>query len=437
MKQELKSPSNDRELEKFFQSWIFFGLLHEILNPYDLFSINDYVMRDAHGEYVNTMNLLARLNAWQKAVECLPDADKAELSEQLDRCLCLAAKTMECLYSMPSAPLTAKLGHICFNRAIALSLATLCETLCDAVSVGLSLPGRTFEWRCIGWNDEILRQMTWNGWCLHEVAVLRGEFITFSAHEFLRSMIKPSLGLDHTRCNADFCLQLQTNESYKPKHTTVHCSCENLGPVGPPLDTVIEYVTAENTIPVLRILGRSADVLNIEVLPHTSGDASAPYVALSHLWADGLGSQDELALPRCKVLRLASIIRNLNGLIPWGRDHPEDRELFLWCDSLLCPIEPKQNATVDQKRSKANALDKMRDVYTNAAYVLVLDASIECYFVTQKLACLRQLCACSPLGGCDEFGLSRKLSWQRTSSYNLAIEPWTYVSSGSTAEGCI
>ena len=98
MEQELISPSNDRELENLFQAWIFFGLLYKVLSPHNLYSIKDYVLRDAHGEYISTMTLLGRLDAWRTAVGPLPDADKANSYEQLNECLSLAATSMECLY---------------------------------------------------------------------------------------------------------------------------------------------------------------------------------------------------------------------------------------------------------------------------------------------------------------------------------------------------
>ena len=223
--------------------------------------------------------------------------------------------------------------------------------------------------------------MTCNGRCQHELALVRENFHTFAAHEFLRRMTRPGLGLDHANCGVDQCTQLQLDmDTYEPKHTSAECDCESLGP---PLDEVMQCLDAR-VIPVPRVCGTRLENAKLDVLSYDEDGGSTPYVALSHLWADGLGNPREIALPRCQILRLASLVRGLDGHRPRGQDHSEDRELFLWCDSLLCPVQPREHATKDQQRGKRYALALIRDVYTRAAYVLVVDASVVCYSV-QKI----------------------------------------------------
>lgn len=64
-KHELNHPSDDRKLESFFQSWLFFGLLSHMLHEYGLYNAHDYIGRDREGQYVHTKKLLDRLWSWQ------------------------------------------------------------------------------------------------------------------------------------------------------------------------------------------------------------------------------------------------------------------------------------------------------------------------------------------------------------------------------------
>ena len=45
------------------------------------------------------------------------------------------------------------------------------------------------------------------------------------------------------------------------------------------------------------------------------GASEGPYVAISHVWADGLGSTTEEGLPRCQVERLSKLA---SQLLPGG-----------------------------------------------------------------------------------------------------------------------
>jgi hypothetical protein len=80
-----------------------------------------------------------------------------------------------------------------------------------------------------------------------------------------------------------------------------------------------------------------------------------PYVAISHVWADGLGSTTEEGLPLCQIKRLSAITREL---VPDGA---------FWIDSLCVPA-------VRDMRNRAIGL--MAQTYKDAAVVLVIDSGI-------------------------------------------------------------
>ncbi|KAI0694829.1 hypothetical protein C8Q76DRAFT_571965, partial [Earliella scabrosa] len=83
--------------------------------------------------------------------------------------------------------------------------------------------------------------------------------------------------------------------------------------------------------------------------------AEEPFIAISHVWADGLGSTTEVGLPTCQLERIAGYARQLvsNGAF--------------WVDSLCVP------ETRDLRKA---AIRLMAETYRRADAVVVFDAGI-------------------------------------------------------------
>ncbi|KAI0746901.1 hypothetical protein C8Q80DRAFT_1066456, partial [Daedaleopsis nitida] len=126
-------------------------------------------------------------------------------------------------------------------------------------------------------------------------------------------------------------------------HATPDCTCAF---VAPPLEHVMALLSSGD-IPV--------------IVPHRDGTLSVrsasagPYVAISHVWVDGLGSTTEDGLPSCQISRIASLTA---VLVPHGA---------FWQDGLCVPSDRPM-------RKKAIAL--MAKTYAGADKVLVIDAGI-------------------------------------------------------------
>lgn len=122
--------------------------------------------------------------------------------------------------------------------------------------------------------------------------------------------------------------------------------------------------------------------MSIDVVASTD---STSYVALSHVWAEGLGNPTATALPRCQLSRLKTLIDNLDFEYLDMSYHPEDApEMLLWRDTLCCPVESKEAHTM--------ALRQMYRTYDEASVVLVLDRSLISHRVggmTYDEACVR------------------------------------------------
>ncbi|KAL0056788.1 hypothetical protein AAF712_016599, partial [Marasmius tenuissimus] len=92
----------------------------------------------------------------------------------------------------------------------------------------------------------------------------------------------------------------------RPLHTTPECACEFMKP---PISE-IKNVLTNDRVPVVAL-----DEANNLVVHDSTVQA---YVAISHVWADGLGSTTEEGLPKCQVTRLANLAsRAVSGGAFW------------------------------------------------------------------------------------------------------------------------
>ena len=108
---------------------------------------------------------------------------------------------------------------------------------------------------------------------------------------------------------------------------------------------------------MIELLGDQHEPLRMKAVPFVS-DENTPYVAFSHVWADGLGNQQAFALPPCQVQRVQRLVQGINGRkFVRGVEGEEvalleDRRLYLWCDSLLCPVIEQLPSNLDTESAE-------------------------------------------------------------------------------------
>ena len=165
----------------------------------------------------------------------------------------------------------------------------------------------------------------------------------------------------HQRCAKDRCLDYQVDlDEYQLQHTKQDCDCGGELSIDPLLlrDVLLK---SPNSLPLLRINGSwETDELSIEIVP---SEENTQYVALFHVWADGLGNARHNALARCQIFRLSKLVKVLNAA-----ENQSTQELLLWCDTLCCPTQPDD--------AKNLALSRMTRTYEKAAFVLVLTSAL-------------------------------------------------------------
>ncbi|KAI0717560.1 hypothetical protein C8T65DRAFT_640971 [Cerioporus squamosus] len=152
---------------------------------------------------------------------------------------------------------------------------------------------------------------------------------------------------EHKGCTETSCALYTVDEAtYVPAHVDPSCKCEH---IIPPLDDISRILgeVGEEAFPALTF-----DGTRLLVQPAIRGF----YVAVSHVWADGLGSTSEAGLPACQVARISALAKQLL---------PESGAF--WIDSLCIP---------GIKRLRKRAIKLMANTYRDAAKVLVVDEGI-------------------------------------------------------------
>ncbi|KAI0670230.1 hypothetical protein C8Q78DRAFT_1035166 [Trametes maxima] len=150
---------------------------------------------------------------------------------------------------------------------------------------------------------------------------------------------------EHKDCNESACTlyTIADTDTYVARHVHPACACEY---VKPSPDDVVRLLS-QGVVPVMAYDGSA-----LRVIP--SNDT--PYVAISHVWADGMGSTTEQGLPTCVVERIAALVKTL---LP-------DPCAF-WLDSLCVP---------STKSVRKRAIKLMARTYEEASRVLVIDVGI-------------------------------------------------------------
>ncbi|KAI0651216.1 hypothetical protein C8Q79DRAFT_20008 [Trametes meyenii] len=151
---------------------------------------------------------------------------------------------------------------------------------------------------------------------------------------------------EHRNCNRSSCAfyTISDTTTYVPRHAHPACTCEFSRP---PLDSVIRLLS-EGQIPVIIYDG----VRELRIEPAQGH----PYVAVSHVWADGMGSTTEDGLPTCMVARVARLAQTL---LP--------KSGAFWIDALCIPANGEM---------RKRAIKLMAQTYRDAAKVLVIDECV-------------------------------------------------------------
>ena len=303
------------DVRRFLQGWLFFGVLSEFLGT--TLDPLDFVCDDesADGESrLSTKPLGKRLARWRDRMELTDTDEKKEV----------VFRILSCLEIVGEATRSDIMSNL-MGPELHLAVSVLGSTLDKA---RLSLRMRVAEadlkfcsrgqkhnddYVLFGANVLLIDRMLTSGWCPNQVG-RAGRDLTPSGMYFASMLKHPTPTNDHKACTRNRCKMNQIDEAtYKTKHVQSGCDCCFIGPNMAEIAKVLE----SGDIPVIAIktslTGGGCRLRVVPFRPDHSG--SNPFIAISHVWGDGMGNVNENALPDCQIRRLKSLVEAIYNKI--------------------------------------------------------------------------------------------------------------------------
>lgn len=344
------APEQSQQAAALVQNWFFFGLLEEVFQV--PVPTRDFTDANEHGgRFLNTRLLGQYVGRWKERVEGCSDEERVEWAARLRQVFREVVRFFQLYLSGVSTSYPN-------DFAVYLNpLAVLLETFQNYTSL-IFQDGAEHEPLPANFAPQATQELVERGWCPFTVANILLPSGSPCLFEYARLFPDhPSfICQDHAECKASDCAVSHVDTStYKTKHSDVFCKgehdCETLAP-----DMNILKVKLEaGKIPVVSFTENPGLM--------TLGSEDGPYVAISHVWADGMGSTAEKGIPTCVVKFLSeAATASFNSTHDTVLDN-----IPFWIDSLCVP---------SQSDLRRKAIGLMAETYTCAASVVVIDASM-------------------------------------------------------------
>lgn len=347
----------NRDISGFVQTWLFFGMLTTIFGRKVNIGEWTCTLGDPHRTVVTTKELSRAAPRWIDERRAMDEQSSQRRILEIKAALLFVSRLICSLYSM------AEDSRYGLDRRIILSIELLGEFLQSALfraSQTRLLPDRlSHSTDEVNWLNHgnlktsiLYQRLRSDGWCPFEVAMLKTKF-PGSGLLYVSTLDRPQAAKDHSRCTEFKCFAYQLNEAtYKTKHVEDDGNC----PYVFDDSSLVHSILLGGSIPLL-LFTDGGDSVELSIVEAVLGHQ---YVAISHVWSDGLGNPGKNALWRCQLRHLSNLVSSVFQLM----------ELtcapYFWIDTVCCLPESGEAQDL--------AISRMRDTYEKAACVLVLDS---------------------------------------------------------------
>ncbi|OCH92347.1 hypothetical protein OBBRIDRAFT_773495 [Obba rivulosa] len=343
-----------REFAALYQSHLTFGLLEAVTKR--KIPESDLLQRNVNGDIVLTTHkvhfILRDVVNRAFALRTTDLSAYKRWHQQAQEALTIASYTLMHLLDIPASCPFTKAGippddvaRLLFVIAAIGEASFIQWCIIDGRKV------QPLAWTIVNYMSQPhVKQMVTDGWCPFTISKLSRSTCLVGYASTLKPSVRAGVrGKGHNRCTKEECV-MNTIEptSYRNQHTREACRCSY---ARPPLRQVLETLD-HGRVPVITVTDTPPSQM-LELVCNNASDA--PYVAISHVWVDGLGSTTEKGLPRCQLQRLMFLSRSL---VPGGA---------FWIDGLCVPGE---------KEHRKHAIGLMAQTYKEASVVIVIDSGI-------------------------------------------------------------
>ncbi|KIW95300.1 uncharacterized protein Z519_03884 [Cladophialophora bantiana CBS 173.52] len=382
---------NAAQTAAFLQEWLYFGLISSVFQICGIsFNRHDFIRRTSGLKYrafVTTRTLGKKLQQWYDKEKYGPSSTKSEHEQDIRYNFTFASGVLEAfnrkLRSAGDNVEEATYLRNCLPGEAELSVVVLLATIQYFHMVIYDPPSRLVVPTC-PWLSSL---MVSEGWCAGQVTKLWRRHNNVLTMYYFKMLGPPTVKKDHSRCSARRCAANDVLEdiyvtAHFPKMITKRMNCRCGGHMGPPSDKLVAIIK-DGKIPIISVRcptttqnGKWDDSLDLRVIAYT-GDT--PYVAISHVWSDGLGNPRANTLPICQLKALRTQLQYMiltnpeyfDDIFPEGLHiHKTARleRLHFWIDTLCVPV--------NNLEMRKKAILDMRNVYEAASAVLVKDAEL-------------------------------------------------------------
>jgi Heterokaryon incompatibility protein (HET) len=350
------------------QNWLFFGMLHDVFGKVGVeFQAKDFVESCEDGVYLSTKRLPDYIDAW-----------KTKEAEDLDG---REAMGMEIMSNLQwASKVAAEFERVVPFRgigesALSFSILLLAYTLQQQASI---IYGRGFV---LAFTSAYLRRRYLaSGWCPNQVAAIEASF-TLPWQHYIYLTSKDRLDDQsrdlHQHCTVANCgVNQVSRETYRLRHVfNDHgIEFESRCPIchiadgyrksaprknffEPDMKELLQIVE-EGGIPLISIYDVNIEQYNNDPKIVRYDPSRMKYVAISHVWADGLGNPYSNSIHLCQIMMLAKALTEL------GAAGTNDGRLYFWLDTICVPLEPAS--------ARGTAIQSISKVFSQAKYTLVM-----------------------------------------------------------------
>lgn len=290
-------PTQKEEIQPFLQTWLWFGLLAEMLGLNEISpgvrNVEDSLAAeeirklhenctsttavngndDGGDRYISASVVLNVAPIIAERIQLVPD--KRERLTYMRDCLQFASLMM--------------LSASNVDETVRYSICALGEYFSTWLFRTISQSNPKIDVAIVGfsWHQNYMqsggtmdKQMLQRGWCPSETEKIRSQFQGLQTMHHIAQLQRPNATQDHSNCTRHLCTAFQMDvETYQPSHVSDDCKCA--------LINIDERSTAlilrsTDTYPIIRFdqIGDGEDDFDLDVEPYEPG---VPYVALSHV----------------------------------------------------------------------------------------------------------------------------------------------------------
>ncbi|KAF2501715.1 hypothetical protein BU16DRAFT_205795 [Lophium mytilinum] len=379
------------ELDKFFQTWLFFGLIIEVfalsgieVKTSDFLApiVRKAVHKPQTAHLITTSKLPDLIKQWREKHQASRDETVFEaalkLLDHVGKIVdyhCAGGKDHRSIHQY---------GKVLWSVSDETTTAIIAVafTLRKAAYAIYNKPGNGDRWPVA--NSMLLYQRIQRKWCKSDAAMIMEDFDIDGQNYIAAAQGRTLEELDrHYACTDRSCEARVADGTYETQHDP-ECHEDDyepeprfLGHVFPEygkrpasLREAIKHTMDAGHLPVLRYDAEQKGLRTYGHLKDSYSEESSkvpPFVAISHVWADGKGNPFDNSLPYCQLEMIQKLVDKLCAeSLPATKQHSSPG---FWMDTLCCIV-----GTDDESKSyKKKSIQSMREIYGESVAVLIID----------------------------------------------------------------